>query len=51
LLALTEINGGGVIEEMLYAASGLERMLKRRIRGDRYGSRQRALAKKILEVL
>jgi hypothetical protein len=48
LLALAEIKGRSAIEEMRYAAPGLERVLRRRTRGSKYESRRRALAERIL---
>jgi hypothetical protein len=51
LLALSEINEGSAIEEMRYAAPGLERMLKRRALGNRYELRRRVLAERILAIL
>jgi hypothetical protein len=48
LLALTEINGKRVVDEMQYAAPRLERMLNRRGRGDRFDMRRRVVAERIL---
>jgi hypothetical protein len=48
LLALSEASGGSAEPELRYAAPGLERMLKRRARGDRYHRRRRTLAERIL---
>lgn len=48
LLALTEVPGKRAVEEMRYTAPGLERMLKRKPRGDRYDLRRRVLAERIL---
>jgi hypothetical protein len=48
LLALSEIGGEGVVQEIQYAVPRLERMLKRRGRGDRFEIRRRAVAERIL---
>ncbi|HPQ39570.1 MAG TPA: hypothetical protein PLV45_04290 [bacterium] len=48
LLALTEIPGRQSDDEIRYAAPGLERMLKRKERGDRYDRRRRAVAETLL---
>ena len=48
LLALTGMNGKGVVDEMQVAAPRLEQMLKRRGRGDRFDLRRRAVAERIL---
>ena len=49
LLALTDMEGKKVISEMRYAAPRLERMLKRPGRGDRFDSRRRAVAERVLD--
>jgi hypothetical protein len=49
LLALTEMDGKKMAREMQYAAPRLERMLKRRGRGDRFDRRRRAVAERVLE--
>ena len=48
LLALSEIPGKEADAEIRYAAPGLERMLKRKEGGDRFETRRRALAGKLL---
>jgi hypothetical protein len=48
LLALTEMDGKSVVDEMQYAAPRLEQMLKRRGHGDRFDMRRRAVAERIL---
>ncbi|MFC1800261.1 hypothetical protein ACFL2Z_05085 [Candidatus Eisenbacteria bacterium] len=48
LLALAEIPGPRAADEIRYAAPVLERMLKRRGRGDKFQLRRRALAERAL---
>ena len=48
LLAIMEIPGSQAINEIRYSAPVLERMLKRKGHGDRFGLRRRALAKRVL---
>ena len=48
LLALSEIPLRPAIEEMRYAAPSCERLLKRRPKDDKYDSRRRDLAERIL---
>ena len=48
LLALIEVPGRAADSEMRYAARGLERMLKRRARGDRFDARRRVVAERVL---
>lgn len=48
LLGLSEMHGRKVVEEMRYAAPGLERMLKRRGGRDRFAIRRRAVAERVL---
>jgi hypothetical protein len=48
LLALSEMDGRKAVEEIRYAAPGLERMLRRSARGGRYDRRRRALAERVL---
>jgi len=48
LLALAEIPGPRAAREIRYAAPVLERMMKRRGRGDRFDLRRRALADRAL---
>jgi hypothetical protein len=48
LLALIEIEGKAVTGEMRYAAPRLERMLKRRVSGERFDLRRRAVAERML---
>jgi hypothetical protein len=49
LLALAEMEGKNVISEMRYAAPRLERMLRRRDGGDRFSSRRRVVAERVLD--
>ncbi|MFH1313467.1 MAG: hypothetical protein ABIJ00_09640 [Candidatus Eisenbacteria bacterium] len=51
LLALVEGGEKTAVPEMRYAAPGLERMLKRSARRDRYDVRRRELAQRVLELL
>jgi hypothetical protein len=48
LLALLEIPGSRATGEMGYAGPGLERMLKRSRRNDRFDLRRRAVAERVL---
>jgi len=48
LLALSEMPGKTVVEELRYTAPRLERMLKRRGRGNQSEVRRRAIAERIL---
>jgi hypothetical protein len=48
LLALTEMDGKRATGELRYAAPRLERMLNRRGSGDRFDSRRRAVARRVL---
>jgi hypothetical protein len=45
---LSEVGGKGVAGEIQYAAPRLERMVKRRGRGDQFEIRRRAVAERIL---
>lgn len=49
LLALSEIDLPPVIREMRYAAPACERVLRRSPRDDKFASRRRLLAERILE--
>ena len=54
LLALNDIHENGfstksVIAEMRYASSGLERLLKRKPKNEKYDIRRRTLAQRVLE--
>ena len=51
LLALSEMNGKGVVREIEYAAPVLERLLKRRSRDGKYEKRRREVARRLLERL
>ena len=44
-----QMEGKKVISEMRYAAPRLERMLKRRGGGDRFSSRRRVVAERVLD--
>ena len=48
LLALAEMKGKVAAAELQYAAPVLERVMKRRARGEKYDSRRRLLAERIL---
>jgi hypothetical protein len=51
LLALLEGGVKAAVPEMRYAAPGLDRLLKRPARRDKYSVRRRALAERVLEVV
>ena len=48
LLALSEIDLPGAVKEIQYAASSLERVMKRSVIGDKYNHRRRILAERVL---
>ena len=48
LLALSEMQDVNIDDEIQYVAAGMERMLKRRGRGDRFDLRRRAVAERLL---